>query len=118
MSSQITEVYSADWQLSLYQADELVQGAADVAQCIDIILNTQLGTDPLRPDFGTNYLDHIDKPVNVAAPGMVREIVTAISRWEKRVTINTVTWRVDEAKVTYQIEWSSKYGPGINIIAL
>lgn len=118
MSSLLSTVFSEDWQLSIAQPDALVQAASDVAQCIDLILRTQPGTDPLRPEFGTRYLDHIDAPVTVAAPRMVSEIITAIQRWEPRVTIDRVTWKVEGERVIYQVNWSSKYGPGVNILPL
>lgn len=118
MSSKITEATSADWQLSLASSDALVQGVNDISQCIEIILNTNPGSDPLRPTFGTRYLDHIDTPVNVAAPRMVNEIITAINTWEKRVTITNVSWRVVAEQIQYEISWTSKYGDGVNILAL
>lgn len=107
-----------DWQLSLNAADAIVLGVDDIAQCIFLILNTQPGTDPLRPGFGTRYLDHIDSPINVAAPRMVNEIISAIQRWEKRVTITSVDWKASGSTVTYEISWTSKYGDGVNVLAL
>ncbi len=118
MSSQYTSAISSDYSLSLYNRNALVQAQYDITQCIDIILNTQPGSDPFRPLFGTRYIDHLDTPVNVCAPNMVNEIVTAIERWEQRVKITSVTWKVDGSRVLYQIDWTSKYGRGVNILPL
>lgn len=118
MSSKITEATSQDWQLALNSNDALVQGVNDISQCVQIILNTTPGSDPFRPTFGTNYLDHIDTPITVGAPRMVNEIVNAINTWEKRVTITSVNWRAVSEAVEYEISWTSKYGDGVNILAL
>lgn len=118
MSSLITSAQTPDNTLSLYQADALSQGAKDIAQCIDVILSTQPGTDPFRSEFGTRYLDHIDTPVNLAAPRMLNEIVKAINRWEKRVTITAITYVILGQQIKYEVRWSSKYGDGFNILTL
>lgn len=118
MSSSINNVISADWQLSIAQPDALVQELRDITQCIEIILKTVPGSDPLRPEFGTRYLDHIDKPAPVAAPLMVNEIITAIERWETRVTILAVNYKIEGSNIIYEISWSSAYGNGINILPL
>lgn len=118
MSSLNTTAYTPDATLSLYAPDELRQGARDIAQCVDVILSTQPGSDPLRVEFGTRYLDHIDTPVNVAAPRMVQEIIKALGRWEKRITVTAVTWVIVEHQIKYEVKWSSKYGDGFNILTL
>lgn len=118
MASTLPNINTTDWSLSTGAADELVVGIDDIAQCIDLILRTQPGTDPLRPKFGTRYIDHIDTPINIAAPRMVNEIVNAIELWEPRVVIREVKWSVVEAQVIYQVDWDSKYGAGTNIIPL
>jgi phage baseplate assembly protein W len=118
MNSNIRNVFSPDWQLSNSTPNELVQGVDDITQCIDNILRTQPGTDPLRPTFGCRYIDHIDKPVTVAAPLIVNEIIDAITTWEKRVKIQVVNYRIEAENVIYEISWTSKYGDGVNIIPL
>lgn len=118
MSSALSVVYSPDWQLSNQQPDELVQGIGDITQCIENILRSQPGTDPLRPTFGCDYIRHIDKPVTVAAPLIVNEIIDAIQTWEKRVTIQSVNYRIEAENVIYEISWTSKYGDGVNILDL
>lgn len=118
MNSILPNTNVTDWQLSISRPDALVFGVDDIAQCIDVILRTSPGSDPLRPKFGTRYLDHIDTPVTIAAPRMLNEIISAIEIWEKRATVKSVNYVINEHEVTYQISWTSKYGEGVNIVSL
>ena len=77
------------WQPALGGDGEAI-GLDDLRQAIAIILKTPLGSDPLRPDFGSNLSRYIDYPVNRARPHVVRETVAAIRRWEPRVTVTKV----------------------------
>lgn len=98
------DISSAYWQLSLKQG-EVVQGLSDIQQCIYIILVTQKGTDPTRPNFGCGVYEYIDKPVNIAVPNMKREIAQAIRLYEPRVKIIRILHTVEEAHITFSIEW-------------
>ena len=77
------------WQPALGGDGEAI-GLDDLRQSIAIILKTPLGSDPLRPDFGSNLARYIDYPVNRARPHVVRETVAAIRHWEPRVTVTKV----------------------------
>ncbi|HKD77359.1 MAG TPA: hypothetical protein VKB76_17775, partial [Ktedonobacterales bacterium] len=76
----LDDISSADWSLMLDSSSlsgkpgsgigNVVQGVADVNQCITIILTTPLGSDPLLPTFGCDLLSWIDRPVDVATPGL------------------------------------------------
>ena len=118
MSSETTQAYSNDYQLSTAAPDALVQEIDDIRQCIETILNTQLGTDPMRPNFGTNYRNHIDGPNNVAPARMINDIIDAVTRWEDRITITNVTYLVKAEQTFYEISWSSRYGNGVNVLVL
>jgi uncharacterized protein len=94
----LADINSADWSLALDTPGEpgsglgqVVQGAADVDQCIGIILTTPQGSDPLRPTFGASLWQYIDYPINAAIPAIVREVTQAITLWEPRVTLTGVT---------------------------
>jgi Bacteriophage baseplate protein W len=94
----LADITSADWSLALDQPampgsglGGVVQGVADVNQCIQIILTTPQGSDPLRPTFGADLWQYIDYPINSAIPAIVREITQAITLWEPRVTLLSVT---------------------------
>ena len=94
----LANITSADWSLALDQQGapgsgigSVVQGVADVNQCIQIILNTPKGSDPLRPTFGGDVWRYIDSPINAAIPAIVREVTEAILRWEPRVTVVSIS---------------------------
>ncbi len=67
-----------------------VTGLEDLRQAIAIILRTPRGSDPLRPEFGSNLHLYIDYPVNRARPHLVRETVDALRRWEPRLSVVSV----------------------------
>jgi len=90
----LADITSADWSMALDTPGtpgsgigNVVQGVADVNQCIQIILTTSKGSDPLRPTFGANVWRYIDSPIDAAIPAIVREVTEAILRWEPRVTL-------------------------------
>jgi uncharacterized protein len=97
----LADISSADWSLMLDSSapvvfpgagiGNVVQGVADVNQCIGIILATPQGSDPLRPTFACDLWRWMDVPVTVARPALVREIVEAIMKWEPRINLLSVT---------------------------
>jgi len=86
----------AHWQLAL-GGDGYVEAMDDLRQSISIILTTRRGSDPLRPEFGSDIWRYIDHPIDRARPHLVREVYTAIGRWEPRVKIERVEVTLDEA---------------------
>lgn len=101
----LNDIQSADWSLSLTPT-EVVEGLSDIQQCIYIILATQKGTDPTRPNFGCGIYEYIDKPINIALPNMKREIAQAILSFEPRVKIIRILHTVEASRLTFKIEWS------------
>jgi uncharacterized protein len=87
----LDDIISADWSLALDSSTaseasdsrigQVVQGIADINQCIAIVPSTPKGSDPLRPTFVCDLWRWIDAPVTVA-PNLVREIVEAITKLE------------------------------------
>jgi len=65
---------------------EVVQGIADVEQCLGIIVTTPRGSDPLRPTFGADIWRYIDFPISLALPAIVSEL-TSRSRFGSRALI-------------------------------
>jgi len=93
----LADILSADWSLALDLPGQsgsgignVVEGLNDISQCIQIILTTPKGTDPLRPTFGSDLWQFIDYPINAAIPHMVREVFEAIEIWEPRVNLLSV----------------------------
>jgi phage baseplate assembly protein W len=93
----LNDIVSADWSLMLDTPGAagsglgtVVQGAADVNQCLQIILTTPKGSDPLRPTFGADLFQFIDYPIKAAIPALVAEITDSITRWEPRIKLLSV----------------------------
>jgi uncharacterized protein len=80
---------TAHWQPAL-EGEGFVEDLEDILQCVHTILKTPKGSQPLRPDFGSDVHLYVDWPVNQARPHIVRESVEAIRQWEKRVDIKRV----------------------------
>ena len=76
-----------NWQVSILDTFDIVKEKDDIAQSIYLILTTIKGSDPLRPDFGSDIYKYIDKPMNMSEPMMVAEVYDAVGRWEKRIRI-------------------------------
>ena len=103
----LNDIISADWSLALdantlasvlsFQSlaqgsgiGNVVQGIADINQCIGIILSTPKGSDPFRPTFACDIWQFLDLPMTVARPQLVREIVEALTKWEPRIRVLSV----------------------------
>lgn len=86
----------AHWQLAL-GGDGYAEALDDLRQAIAIILTTRRGSDPLRPEFGSDIWRYLDHPIDRARPHLVREVYAAIRRWEPRVKIERVSVDLDEA---------------------
>lgn len=52
-----------NWQVSMDDPAAIVEGVDDIVQSINIILTTIPGSDPLRPEFGSNVYQYLDKPL-------------------------------------------------------
>nr|BDD43908.1 baseplate protein [bacterium] len=104
----LNEIKYADWQPKLNQIGEISEGIDDINQCIAIILTTQKGSVPHRPDFGSDIYKYIDYPVNEAVPNIIRETIDAIKKWETRIDIKNVTANINQKQIKIQIEWQLK----------
>lgn len=85
-------------------------GLDDIRQAIQIILRTPRGSDPHRPEFGSNLHLYIDWPVDRAIPHVVRESVDAIRRWEPRCQLMSVKPAVDGEHLTLRVSWKGSDG--------
>jgi phage baseplate assembly protein W len=100
-----TSITAAHWQPALGSPGEVVEGLRDIDQAIRIILGTPKGSDPHRPEFGSNLHLYIDWPVNRVVPHLVREAVDAIRQWEPRVSVVTVRAEIEAEHVTLRVVW-------------
>ena len=102
--ANLNEIKSVDWQPKLNQIGNIVEGIEDIDQCIKIILMTRKGTDPHRPEFGSDIWKYIDYPINEAVPNIIREAFDAIALWETRVQINSITAQINESQIILKID--------------
>ena len=92
--TQLSDITSIHWQPALHQ-DGVAEGIDDINQAIHLILTTPKGSDPHRPEFGSDLHLYIDYPIVRAVPHVVRESVEAIRRWEPRIELIRVRPYVD-----------------------
>jgi phage baseplate assembly protein W len=130
-SVTLADIISADWSLMLDStaAQEslasgigaVVQGLDDINQCISIILTTPKGSDYLRPTFGCDLWQFLDSPLTLAVPHIVREVTEALTIWEPRINVLTVTATLAPngknsqygANLIVSITWQLKLGVNI-----
>lgn len=80
-----------NWQVSIDDPAAIVEGIDDIMQCVYIVLTTIPGSDPLRPEFGSNIYQYLDKPLEVVKAKIIYAATTAIERWEKRLQVTRCT---------------------------
>lgn len=109
----------ADWyaELSAWKQGKLGElgaiatNADDLNQCISTILLTPRGSLALDPEFASDLFDHVDKPLPVARPLVIRDTVEAIQKWEPRVDVKSVEVSIQEASLASLlviVEWNVK----------
>ena len=102
------------WQIAIDQPNypgNTVAGVDDIAQSLRIILNTPLGSNPLRPLFGCNMLAYLDQPENIAVPNLMRETSRAIALWEPRIMLERVLpARRADGHWVLTLQWRFKQG--------
>lgn len=101
----LSNIVSVDWQLSTAGYGRIVQGTDDVQQCLGIIFTTQKGSDPLRPDFGIDILSWMDRPINIAAPGIINEMLRGVI-YEPRISVTAIQAFEESAKITFKVTWN------------
>lgn len=101
-----THITAAHWQPALGTCGEVVEGLRDIDQAIRIILTTPKGSDPHRPEFGSDLHLYLDWPTNRVTPHLVREAVDAISRWEPRISVVQVQIVINAQHITVRVKWA------------
>jgi uncharacterized protein len=104
---KLSEIKATNWSLSLNTYAGIVEGLAEISQAIRVIVTTRKGSDPLRPTFGSDIFEYIDRPITEAVPRMIKAAVDAITIWETRVTITKISYSLDVAgSVEFTFEWT------------
>ncbi|MGV2287274.1 GPW/gp25 family protein [Trinickia sp. YCB016] len=102
--TRLSDITSIHWQPAL-QGFGVVEAQADIDQSIRIILGTPKGSDPHRPDFGSDLQRYLDYPVAQAIPHVVRETVEAVRRWEPRCELVKVIPSSEGSQLTLRVQW-------------
>lgn len=110
----LNEITYVDWQLKLNEIGSVSEGIEDINQCIAIILSTQKGSVPHRPTFGSDILKYVDYPINSAKANIIRETVDAITLWETRVNVDSVSVEIDKTQLKIKVQWSLKEDSSIS----
>jgi len=105
MAKSISEIKSADWSPSIVTAGEIVEDTDDINQCILIIVMTEKGSDPLRPEFGCSLLKYVDLPNSIAIPNLISEIVDGIKIWEKRAKVTRIVHEEENGQINFSLYW-------------
>lgn len=66
----------------------------EIKRNIDFIISTVKGTCPFYRDFGIDT-SFIDRPVNEAKTLFIKEITSAIERYEPRAVIDKIEFNID-----------------------
>lgn len=99
------ELNTKEWSISTKNFGELVTDEQDINQCINIIFSTQKGSDPLRPNFGTDIQSFVDLPINQLIPLVKKELIEQVSRWEKRASIKSILHEINDNQVIFSVNW-------------
>ncbi len=102
----MTETKTKNWQAKIGEIGRRVYGVAEIEQSIRIIITTIKGSVPLRPDFGCDAFLYIDEPITTARPNIVREVTTALTRWEKRIKVESVSVTPIDAALIISVTWT------------
>jgi phage baseplate assembly protein W len=105
MAADYRNIETPNWSLNLATEGEVLTDIQDIAQCMGLIFNTRTGSDPLRPDFGTEIWRWIDKPVNTAIPAIRTEIIRGVERWEPRAEITRIVPNLNVSDLTFDVYW-------------
>lgn len=100
-----TTITVAHFQPALGTYGDVVQGLLDIDQAIRITLTTPKGSDPHRPEFGSDLHLYIDWPTHQVTPYLVRETIEVIRRWETRVSVVRVEVQLDAEHITLRTVW-------------
>lgn len=105
MATALTDITAADWSIKLNSIGDVVEDLNDINQCINIILSTPKGSRAHEPLFGSDVWKYVDYPVNQAIPHVVREAIDALTIWEPRIKLVSVSPVISGAQITLQVEW-------------
>lgn len=114
----LNQIKSPVWSYSITGGGAIAEGLAAIRQSIDIIIRTTKGTDPLRPEFGSDVYKYHDHPTSKAIPLVKMAILNAIRTWEPRVIITSIKHRQETAHVFFHIGYKLTDGSLIDALTV
>jgi len=98
-----SDINTTMWSMSTSEYGAVVTDLDDIIQCVLLILSTDRGSDPFRPEFGFNLGRLVDRPVNFVIPNGKLGILDALEQWEPRVTVTKIEHTLDISHVTFKV---------------
>lgn len=96
-------VSSGLWCMSIQTPGVVLQGIDVYKQWCYVVLNTPIGSDPLRPLFGCDWAKQIDGNSITSAANIKKEIIDAITIWVPQVTLGKITYMIAAGQVAITI---------------
>ncbi|KQC02104.1 GPW/gp25 family protein [Pedobacter sp. Hv1] len=115
MITQLTP--TSNFQLSAVGVGVIALGLADIRQCIDFILRTIPGSDPLRPLFGCDIYKYVDNPITTGVPNMKKAIFEAIELWEPRIKVTSIVHEINIEQILFSITYQVVDGDMIDTLS-
>lgn len=96
-----------NWQARLGVSGAVVQGYDALDQYIRVALATQLGSVPQMLDFGIDWFEIIDRPLDEARPRLLRGAAAVFRKWiEPRATLNRIEVSAVGSSVTAKVYYT------------
>lgn len=88
--ANLTDITNSLWSLSYLGYGVIIEGISVIRQRMSIAIRTTKGTDPLRPEFGSNVYKFQDYPENTAIPNIIKELLSCLDIWVKDIKVVAV----------------------------
>jgi phage baseplate assembly protein W len=95
-----------NWCGSISVPGRVLEGLDCVRQRVLLAIYTPVGSDPLRPYFGTSLRAYADRPMTEAAALIKKEIAEAVAQWVPEVTLNKITFKTEYGVARFALSMS------------
>lgn len=103
MPVNVNDIETNVWSPNLGSYGEVVTNTEDIRQSIFILISTVPGTLVMASEYGCGLFRWIDEPIDSASAKIARDIKLAIEKWEKRVTVKSVTYTIENEAARFTI---------------
>lgn len=95
-----------NWAIYRLNAAAVVTDEDEIEQTILTVCTTLPGSDPMRPEFGCDFMTCIDLPLDQAGPLLRSRVTAALATWEKRIKVVSVKITGTlQGRLTVSITW-------------